>query len=95
MDELEKLKGILTIGFADDTNVLALGRDTQSCCTSIEKAWKICKTWADSRGMSFNPAKSELLHYISRKPKNQEKKVSLAGLGGQGEAFHHFYFFQQ
>jgi hypothetical protein len=71
-DDLERLRGNLTIGFADDTNLLAFGRDTPSCCASIERAWKICKAWADSRGMSFNPAKSELIHFTkTRKPREE------------------------
>ena len=42
-NDLERLRGTLTIGFADDTNVLAFSRDTPTCCASIERAWKICK----------------------------------------------------
>ena len=61
--------GVIAIGYADDTNLLAPGRDTARCCESLLAAWEICLQWATRRGMIFSPSKSELLHFVrSHKP---------------------------
>ena len=62
-DDLRRLKGATVVGFADDTNVLAFGRDTQGCCRRLEEAWAICDRWATTRGMQFEASKSELIHF--------------------------------
>jgi len=55
--------GIITLGFADDTNLLASGRTTRSCCYRLQGAWTTVMEWARPRGVIFEPAKSELLHF--------------------------------
>ena len=62
-DDLRRLKGTAVVGFADDTNILAFGRDTQGCCRRLEEAWRICDRWAATRGMQFEASKSELIHF--------------------------------
>ena len=62
-DDLRRLKGTTVVGFADNTNILAFGRDTQGCCRQLEEAWRICDRWAATRGMQFEASKSELIHF--------------------------------
>ncbi|KJR89798.1 uncharacterized protein SPSK_06683 [Sporothrix schenckii 1099-18] len=60
---LRRHYGIITIGFADDTNLLAIGRTPGVCCHYLQDAWTTVKAWARPRGVIFEPAKSELLHF--------------------------------
>ncbi|KJR80391.1 uncharacterized protein SPSK_05228 [Sporothrix schenckii 1099-18] len=60
---LRRHHGIITIGFADDTNLLASGRTPGVCCHYLQDAWTTVKAWARPRGVIFEPAKSELLHF--------------------------------
>jgi Reverse transcriptase (RNA-dependent DNA polymerase) len=60
------------LGFADDTNILALGLSEASTCHQLEEAWETCRHWAQSRGLTFAPEKSELIHFTrTRKPWQQ------------------------
>ena len=61
--ELGKMAGISVIEFADDTNILAFGRTARENRLTLEQAWRICTRWAESHGMQFAPAKSELVHF--------------------------------
>ena len=54
--------GIVTIGFADNLNLLAVSKDTQETRGHLERAWQTCLQWAQTRGMEFAPKKSKLLH---------------------------------
>ena len=54
---------LIVVGFADDTNIMAVGPDTQSTCRDLEEAWAICTAWAKAHGMEFAPDKSELVHF--------------------------------
>ena len=68
-DELRKINGVATVGFADDTNLVAVGKQSEDCCQALEKGWQVCDTWAKRRGMTFEPAKSVLTHFTrGRKP---------------------------
>ncbi|KAJ5143086.1 uncharacterized protein N7515_001873 [Penicillium bovifimosum] len=60
---LSSISGLATIGFADDTNLLAFGKDTTTCCGILEHAYRVCDEWAKERGMRFGPEKSELIHF--------------------------------
>jgi hypothetical protein len=59
---LQRHTGLITVGFADDLNLLAFGRDTTETRRHLEGAWQTCSQWARTRGMEFAPEKSELLH---------------------------------
>ena len=54
--------GLLVAGFADDTNLLVCGDATVSV-RRLESAWTTCEAWAKTRGMTFAPEKSELMHF--------------------------------
>ena len=58
-----QMNGLLTIGFADDTNLLAFGQTRRRCVQTLEEAFQIASEWAQIRGMEFEPAKSTLIHF--------------------------------
>jgi hypothetical protein len=41
---------------------MVVGRTIEGNCRQLEEAWPTCERWARTRGMQFEPAKSELLH---------------------------------
>ena len=55
-DRLYPLRGQLTIGLADDTNILAFSRNRPGCIQILEEAYP------------FEPTKSELIHFKRRGP---------------------------
>jgi hypothetical protein len=59
---LQDHAGLTAVGFADDLNLLAYGKDTQTTRRHLESAWQTCRQWARTRGMEFAPEKSELVH---------------------------------
>jgi hypothetical protein len=68
------------VGFADDSNLLAFGKSPEDNARQLEEAWATCLQWANTRGMAFNAAKSELIHF--NKGRTQwTKALCLAGPG--------------
>ena len=61
-EELKAIGGLVTIGFSDDLNLLAVGKTTLITRSHLEAAWPICQRWAHARGLKFAPGKSELMH---------------------------------
>jgi hypothetical protein len=55
--------GVGIIGFADDTNLLVVSRDPTANARRLERVWDTCERWARTRGMQFEPGKSELVHF--------------------------------
>ena len=56
-------QGLFLAGFADDTNLLAVGRTHDECCDRLEAAYTDAETWANKVGMQFQPSKSEVIHF--------------------------------
>ena len=54
---------ISIVGFADNTNLLAFGRNAKACTGQLERAWKTCLQWATTRGIAFAAEKSKLIHF--------------------------------
>jgi hypothetical protein len=52
---------LLLVGFADDTNLIAIGDTFEANKNLLENAWETCTGWAEKTGMVFAPEKSELL----------------------------------
>ena len=69
---IRSVKGIGTVGFADDTNIVALGKTSADCCAPLEEGWQICDQWARRRGMRFGLEKSVLMHFSRACAKNAE-----------------------
>ena len=69
-ERLRPLQGQLTIGFADDTNILAFSHEETGRVAILEEAYRIAAQWAAERGAVFEPAKSELIHFQRRGPPN-------------------------
>lgn len=61
--DLRDKEGIITCGFADDTNILAFGKTPEDTARRLEGVWGTCTRWAAMRGVQFEPSKSELLHF--------------------------------
>ena len=76
--DLHTVPGQLSIGYADDTNVVAFGRTEAECIRTLEMAYEVAHKWAEVRGMAFEPAKSEVIHFKRRGPSSQTP-VDLCG----------------
>jgi hypothetical protein len=57
------------VGFADDINILTYGLSTETNCRTIEQTHSRCLDWARRFGMSFAPAKYELIHFTRHRTK--------------------------
>ena len=57
------------VGFADDINILTYGRSTEINCHTLEHIHSRCLNWASRFGMSFAPAKYELIHFTRHRTK--------------------------
>ena len=74
-------EGLTAIGFADDINMLAYGRSTESNCRVLEAGHSRCLAWARRHGMRFAPNKYELIHFTrSSKQFNLQASVHLEGV---------------
>ncbi|EAQ90773.1 hypothetical protein CHGG_02708 [Chaetomium globosum CBS 148.51] len=71
------------VGFADDTNLLAFGKNPDANTQQLEKAWKTCLQWAGTRGMAFAAQKCELIHF-NKGRRQWENPVALAHPGASG-----------
>lgn len=69
---LRDIEGVGTVGFADDTNLLAVGKRTEDCCSALLRGWEICRDWARERGMIFEPQKSQLMHFVKTRAGNNQ-----------------------
>jgi hypothetical protein len=79
-EALQEVPGISVVGFADDTNIVAFARTACENCQTLEKAWGVCEQWARSRGMQFEPSKSELIHFTrARTPPSDEVRLGSIG----------------
>ena len=77
-EELEVHKGIVIVGFADDTNMMTASLSAKDNCAVLERAWVTCEAWAKRYGMAFAPQKSELLHFSKAKV-GLKDSVTLSG----------------
>ena len=50
-------------GYADDIALVAISTDFQSNCNQLQSDLQEALSWGDSVGITFDPAKSELLHF--------------------------------
>jgi len=80
---LEEIPDLITVGFADDTNLLAYVRDTKTVCEMLERGYKVCKEWVKERGMEFNLSKSEFI-YFTRTRRMRTDILNILGEGNPG-----------
>ena len=72
---------ISAVGFADDVNILTYGRSTEGNCRTLERTHSRCLEWARRFGMSFAPAKYELIHFTRHRTKfNLQANLSLGAV---------------
>nr|AAA21781.1 pol-like protein [Neurospora crassa] len=70
--KLATIPNTITVGFADDTNVVAVARTTEENCRTLQAAWEVCSGWAGARGMEFEATKTELMHFTrTRAPRTE------------------------
>jgi len=50
-------------GYADDIAIVAISSDIQSNCNQLQKDLQEALSWGDSVGITFDPTKSELMHF--------------------------------
>jgi hypothetical protein len=61
----DPVRGLSSIGFADDLNILAYGLSTEANCRILERTHIKCLEWASRFGMKFAPKKYELIHFTT------------------------------
>ena len=66
----EPAKGILGIGFVDDTNLITWGKSAGENCRKLTEAHKACTEWAGRNNARFNPEKYQLIHFTKRRHHN-------------------------
>jgi len=73
---LEKLnkQGVYNVGFADDVNIIAIGKTTKETCWQLERVHKICLSWARKHGAKFAPEKYKIVYYTRKRLKETEKE---------------------
>jgi hypothetical protein len=72
---------ISAVGFADDINILTYGRSTEGNCRTLERTHSRCLEWARRFGMSFAPAKYELIHFTRHRTKfNLQANLNLGAV---------------
>jgi hypothetical protein len=54
---------LITIEFANDTNLLAINGTFEANKDLLEAAWKTCEKWSQKTGIKFAPEKNKLLHF--------------------------------
>ncbi|KPM42380.1 hypothetical protein AK830_g4172 [Neonectria ditissima] len=72
-EALKRAPGTLVVGFADDTNILAFGRNTEETRARLETAWEICDNWARTNGMTWEPDKAVLMHFTRKRAPDQTR----------------------
>jgi hypothetical protein len=53
---------LIAVGFTDNLNLLAFGKDTQATHWYLKGTWQIYSQWARTQGIEFAPEKSKLVH---------------------------------
>jgi hypothetical protein len=56
-----------SIGYVDDTNVLAFGKSTEETCSVVKDNDSCCLTWGDMHGAYFASHKYVLVHFPKKK----------------------------
>ena len=73
-------KGVIAMGFVDDSNILAYRKSTKGNCRKLEAAHDKCVEWASKHGAAFAPQKYQLIHFTrSRKRHNLQATVNIPG----------------
>ena len=72
--------GVSTLGFADDTNLLAFGHSLKSNLLKWKNTHLKCLSWAARHGMVFSPEKYEILYFSRRRSDNLQLKLRLGNV---------------
>ena len=74
LENLGKEKYIYAIGFADDVNIITIGKTTRQSCRDQERVQGICLGWANRHGAKFAPEKYKVIHLTRRKLSTAERQ---------------------
>ena len=61
----DPVRGLLSIGFADDLNILAYRLSTESNYRTLERTYIKCLEWASRFNIKFTPKKYKLIHFTT------------------------------
>ena len=64
-------------GYADDIALLCAGTSLEDNIAALQEDFKLLNSWADSEGLTFDLAKTELAHFSRRKGCNNNPPISL------------------
>lgn len=68
---LESAPHTIAVGFADDTNVVGIGKTKNQALARLGAAWAICAEWSRTAGLRFNPTKTELIRFTKERTPDQ------------------------
>ena len=61
----DPVRGLLSIGFADDLNILVYKLSTESNYRTLERTYIKCLKWASKFNIKFTPKKYKLIHFTT------------------------------
>ena len=74
-------RGVHSIGFMDDLNILVYSSSTETNCARLAKVHEKCLKWAQRFGVAFAPKKYELIHFTTARNKhNLQASIELGGV---------------
>ena len=69
---------VSTLGFADNTNLLAFRHSLKSNLLILKNTHLKCLSWAARHGIVFSPKKYKILYFSRRRSDNLQLKLRLA-----------------
>jgi hypothetical protein len=75
-------RGLHSIGFIDDLNILAYSSSTEQNCANLSQLHTRCQDWAERHGITFAPYKYKLIHFTTATKKhNLQASIQLKEVG--------------
>ena len=71
------IEGVSTEGFADDTVILATGRNIKRVRNKMQRALKIAEEWQNKHDLRFAPGKSVVIIFTRRRAFQEPEKLIL------------------
>ena len=87
-EEIEKLSDVTSQGFADDTVLLATGKDVHYVQHAMQKALLVAEKWQNKHGLHFAPGKTVVILFTRKTKYEQPMKLKLNGLDLEYKTHH-------
>jgi ribonuclease HI len=71
---------LYTVGYSDDTTIVLRGLDLGVLCDRMQSALQLVQHWCDTRQMSVNPGKTELMVFTRKRSLDGLQPVRLRGV---------------